>query len=554
MKTDLEIAQTANMLPIGEVAKKIGLDEDDIEWYGKYKAKIANSVYDKVANNKTGKLVLVTATNPTPAGEGKTTITVGLGQALNKIGKNAIIALREPSLGPCFGIKGGAAGGGYAQVVPMEDINLHFTGDIHAVGAANNLLASIIDNHIHQGNTLNIDPASITFKRCVDLNDRVLREVIVGIGSHLNGVIRQDGFMITVASEVMAILCLANDLADLKTKLGNIIIGYTYDKQPVTAKDLKAQGAMATLLKDAINPNLVQTLENTPVLMHGGPFANIAHGSNSIRATKLALKLADITVTEAGFGADLGAEKFMDIKCRQAGISPDAIVLVTTIRALKHNGYAGKNELPNLEVLEQGASNLKKHIQNLKQFGVPVIVTLNAFITDSDEEMDLVKQICDAAGARFTISKVWELGGEGGVELAHAVVDVLENQPAEFEYLYPAQLSITDKIRKIATSIYGASDIKIEPAAKRAIDQIESMGFSSLPVCMAKNQYSFSDNPNLLGAPTNFVTTIKEVRISAGAGFVVALTGSVMTMPGLPKVPAAERIDIDDAGVVTGLF
>ncbi|ONI43384.1 formate--tetrahydrofolate ligase [Candidatus Epulonipiscioides gigas] len=554
-QNDLEIAQNAMMLPIVEIAQKLGIDEDDVEQYGKYKAKISNSIYNKVENNKNGKLVLVTATNPTPAGEGKTTITVGLGQALNKLGKNAIIALREPSLGPCFGIKGGAAGGGYSQVVPMEDINLHFTGDIHAVGACNNLLCSIIDNHIHQGNALQIDPSAIVFKRCVDLNDRVLREVIVGLNSHVNGVIRQDGFMITVASEIMAILCLANDLEDLKTKLGNILIGYTYSKKPVYAYDLKVQGAMATLLKDAINPNLVQTLENTPVLMHGGPFANIAHGCNSIRATKLALKLCDITITEAGFGADLGAEKFMDIKCRKAGIAPNVIVLVTTIRALKYNGGMKKDlTTENLNALKKGSENLKRHINNLKQFGVPVIVTLNAFITDTNAEIDLIKEICDKQNAKFCVSKVWEFGGEGGLTLAKEVVNILENEPADFKFLYDDNLSITEKINKIAKSIYGAETVKIDATAKKEIAKIEELGFGHLPVCIAKNQYSFSDNQKSLGAPTGFTTTIKEVRVSAGAGFVVALTGSVMTMPGLPKVPSAEKIDIDKNGVVTGLF
>lgn len=553
--SDLDIAQAATMLPITDIAAKIGIAAEDIEQYGKYKAKIANSIYNKVKDNQNGKLILVTATNPTPAGEGKTTITVGLGQALSKLGKNAIIALREPSLGPCFGIKGGAAGGGYSQVVPMEDINLHFTGDIHAVGACNNLLCAMIDNHIHQGNELGIDPATITFKRCVDLNDRVLREIIVGLNSQANGVIRQDGFMITVASEVMAILCLANDLEDLKSKLGNIMIGYTYDKKPIYAKNLKAQGAMATLLKDAINPNLVQTLENTPVLMHGGPFANIAHGCNSIRATTLAMKLCDITVTEAGFGADLGAEKFMDIKCRQANIAPDAVVLVTTIRALKYNGGVKKDlTTENLNALHKGSENLKRHIHNLKQFGVPVIVTLNAFVTDTAAEIDAVEEICKTQNAKFCVSKVWELGGEGGLDLANAVVDVLENEPADFRFLYDDSTSIIDKITKIATNIYGASAIKIDSSAKKEIAKIEELGFSHLPVCIAKNQYSFSDNAKSLGAPTEFITTVKEIRLSAGAGFVVALTGNVMTMPGLPKIPSAEKIDIDKNGVVTGLF
>jgi formate--tetrahydrofolate ligase len=552
IKSDIQIAQEAKMLPIMEVAKKAGIPEESVELYGNYKAKLTHELFETVKDKKNGKLVLVTATNPTPAGEGKTTITVGLGQALCKLGQNAIIALREPSLGPCMGIKGGAAGGGYAQVVPMEDINLHFTGDIHAIGVANNLLASMIDNHIHQGNALNIDARTLTWKRCVDLNDRALRDIVVGLGGVLNGVPREDGFMITVASEIMAILCLATDLVDLKERIGNIIVGYTYEGNPVTARDLNAQGAMAAMLKDAIKPNLVQTLENTPVVMHGGPFANIAHGCNSVRATNLALKL----VTEAGFGADLGAEKFFDIKCRKAGLKPDAVVLVTTIRALKYNGGVAKEGLKeeNVEALTKGITNLQKHIENVHKFGVPVIVTLNQFITDTDAEIAYVKESCEALGCDFAPATVWEHGGEGGLQLAEKVMDVLENKTSDFHYLYEDELSIEEKIRTIATEIYGAADIHIEPNAKKAIAKINSLGLSHLPVCMAKNQYSLSDDPKALGRPEGFTTTIREIRISAGAGFIVALTGSVMTMPGLPKKPAAEAIDIDAKGTITGLF
>lgn len=555
-KTDIQIAQEATMQHITEVAKKAGIAEEMLEHYGKYKAKVSNDIYETVKDKKDGKLVLVTATNPTPAGEGKTTITVGLGQALCKIGKNAIIALREPSLGPCMGIKGGAAGGGYSQVVPMEDINLHFTGDIHAIGAANNLLASMIDNHIHHGNVLGIDVRTITWKRCVDLNDRALRDITVGLGGPLNGMPRQDGFMITVASEVMAILCLANDIVDLKEKLASIIIGYSFDGKAVTVRDLNAQGSMATLLKDAMNPNLVQTLENTPVLMHGGPFANIAHGCNSIRATKLALKLGDIVVTEAGFGADLGAEKFLDIKCRQAGIKPDAVVLVTTIRALKHNGGVAKENLKeeSIQALQLGFKNLEKHIENLHKFGVPVIVTLNAFVTDTEAEIAFVKAECEARGCNFATANVWEHGGAGGEALAHKLVEVLENVPSEFKYLYEDSLSIEEKIETIAKEIYGADGIVIEPKAKKEIDKIKELGLTHLPVCMAKNQYSFSDNPKALGRPSGFTTTIREIRIAAGAGFIVAMTGNVLTMPGLPKKPAAEAIDIDENAVISGLF
>ena len=556
IKSDIQIAQETKMLPIMEVAKKAGIPEESVELYGNYKAKLTHELFETVKDKKNGKLVLVTATNPTPAGEGKTTITVGLGQALCKLGQNAIIALREPSLGPCMGIKGGAAGGGYAQVVPMEDINLHFTGDIHAIGVANNLLASMIDNHIHQGNALNIDARTLTWKRCVDLNDRALRDIVVGLGGVLNGVPREDGFMITVASEIMAILCLATDLVDLKERIGNIIVGYTYEGNPVTARDLNAQGAMAAMLKDAIKPNLVQTLENTPVVMHGGPFANIAHGCNSVRATNLALKLGDVVVTEAGFGADLGAEKFFDIKCRKAGLEPDAVVLVTTIRALKYNGGVAKEDLKeeNVEALTKGIANLQKHIENVHKFGVPVIVTLNQFITDTDAEIAYVKESCEALGCDFAPATVWEHGGEGGLQLAEKVMDVLENKTSNFHYLYEDELSIEEKIRTIATEIYGAADIHIEPNAKKAIAKINSLGLSHLPVCMAKNQYSLSDDPKALGRPEGFTTTIREIRISAGAGFIVALTGSVMTMPGLPKKPAAEAIDIDAKGTITGLF
>ena len=556
MKTDIQIAQEANMLPIHEVAAKAGIKEDYLELYGKYKAKLSYELIESLQDKKDGKLVLVTATNPTPAGEGKTTVTVGLGQALCQIGKNTIIALREPSLGPCMGIKGGAAGGGYAQVVPMEDINLHFTGDIHAIGAANNLLAAMIDNHIHQGNSLGIDCRTITWKRCVDMNDRALREIVVGLGGMVNGMPRQDGFMITVASEIMAILCLATSLTDLKEKISKIIIGYNFKGEPVTAGDLNAQGAMTTLLKDAIKPNLVQTLENTPVVMHGGPFANIAHGCNSVMATKLALKLGDITITEAGFGADLGAEKFFDIKCRKAGLKPDAVVLVTTIRALKYNGGVQKADLQteNLEALKLGFSNLEKHIENLQSFGVPVVVTLNAMVTDTEAEKAFVKEACEAKGSEFALANVWAEGGEGGIELAKKLVEVLDNRPSNFKMLYEDTLSPKEKIEKVATEIYGAKNVAFEAKALKELAKVEALGLGHLPVCMAKNQYSFSDDPSALGRPCDFTTTIREIRICAGAGFIVALTGSVMTMPGLPKKPAAEQIDIDASGIVTGLF
>lgn len=556
MKTDIQIAQEAVLKPITEIATLAEIHDDYLEPYGKYKAKISLDIFEHLKEKPNGKLVLVTATNPTPAGEGKTTITVGLGQALCQIGQKAMIALREPSLGPCMGIKGGAAGGGYAQVVPMEDINLHFTGDIHAIGAANNLLASMIDNHIHQGNLLGINPTTITWKRCVDLNDRALRDIVVGLGGTINGMPRQDGFMITVASEIMAILCLAQDITDLKEKIGNIIIGYNFQGEAVTARDLNAQGAMTALLKDALKPNLVQTLENTPVIIHGGPFANIAHGCNSVMATKLALKLGDITITEAGFGADLGAEKFLDIKCRKAGLTPDAIVLVTTIRALKYNGGIAKEALKeeNLEALERGIVNLEKHIENLQKYGVPVIVTLNAFVTDTEAEKQYVERICKEKGCDFATANVWEKGGEGGKELAQLVMQVLEEKPSHFHMLYKDDLSIEEKITTIAKEIYGAEKVVFEPKAKKEIDRIMRLGLSHLPVCIAKNQYSLSDDPKALGRPTGFTTTVREIRISAGAGFIVALTGSVMTMPGLPKKPAAEQIDVDEKGRITGLF
>ncbi len=556
MKTDIEIAQEAKMLPIKEVAAKLNITEDDLELYGKYKAKISDEYIDSVKDNKDGKLILVTAINPTPAGEGKTTVTVGLGQAFSKMGKKAIIALREPSLGPCFGIKGGAAGGGYSQVVPMEDLNLHFTGDFHAITSANNLLAALLDNHIQQGNELNIDTRQIVWKRCLDMNDRVLRNIVVGLGSKMDGVVREDHFVITVASEIMAILCLATDMDDLKDRLSKIIVAYNYDGEPVTAGQLKAVGAMAALLKDAIKPNLIQTLENTPALVHGGPFANIAHGCNSVRATKTALKMADYVITEAGFGADLGAEKFFDIKCRKAGLKPDAVVLVATIRALKYNGGVPKAELnsENLDALKKGICNLEKHIENLKQFGVPVVVTLNSFITDTDAENQFVKEFCENLGCEFAIAKVWEKGGEGGIPVAEKVLTTLENKPSEFKVLYEDELSLEDKINTIATKIYGANGVTYAPAAKKALKKIAEMGYSNLPVCMAKTQYSFSDDQTKLGRPTDFEINIREVYISAGAGFVVAITGAIMTMPGLPKAPAAYNIDIDGEGTITGLF
>lgn len=555
MLTDIEIAQQCTMKPITEIAADLGIRPEEIEPYGHYKAKLSDSLFNRLADRPNGKLVLVTAINPTPAGEGKTTTTVGLGQAMKKIGKNAIIALREPSLGPVFGIKGGAAGGGYAQVVPMEDINLHFTGDMHAITAANNLLCAILDNHLQQGNELGIDPRRVLFKRCMDMNDRALRNTIVGLGGKANGVPREDGFQITVASEVMAILCLAADLQDLKERLGRILVAYTYDNKPVYAKDLKVNGAMATLLKDAIKPNLVQTLENTPALMHGGPFANIAHGCNSVRATKLALKLADYAITEAGFGSDLGAEKFMDIKCRYAGIAPSAIVVVATLRALKYNGGVPKADTakPNVEALKAGLCNLAAHVENMKKFGVPVVVAINHFLTDTDEEIEVLENYCRENDVEFALSDVFAKGGEGGMELAEKVVKACE-KPANFAPIYDLSLSIKEKIETIAKTIYGADGVEYAPAASKAIAEIEKLGYGNLPVCMAKTQYSLSDDATKLGRPTGFKLNIREVKVSAGAGFVVALSGAIMTMPGLGKDPAAYRIDIDADGHIQGLF
>ena len=556
MKTDIDIAREAQMIPIIEVANKLDINQDDLELYGKYKAKISDEYLNRIKDNKDGKLILVTAINPTPAGEGKTTVTVGLGQAFSKLGKKSIIALREPSLGPCFGIKGGAAGGGYAQVVPMEDLNLHFTGDFHAITSANNLLAALLDNHIQQGNELGIDTRQIVWKRCLDMNDRVLRNVVVGLGNKLDGVVREDHFVITVASEIMAILCLADDMEDLKKRLAKIIVAYNYKGEPVTAGDLNAVGSMAALLKDAIKPNLIQTLENTPALVHGGPFANIAHGCNSVRATKAALKMADYVITEAGFGADLGAEKFFDIKCRMANLKPDAVVLVATIRALKYNGGVAKADLnaENLEALKKGICNLEKHIENLQQYGVPVVVTLNSFITDTEAENAFVKEFCESRGCKFAIAKVWEKGGEGGISLAEQVLDTLENCESNFKLIYEDDMSLEDKINTVATKIYGANGVTYAPAAKKALKAITDMGYGNLPVCMAKTQYSFSDDQTKLGRPTDFDINIREVYISAGAGFVVAITGAIMTMPGLPKVPAAYGIDVDENGNITGLF
>ena len=556
MKTDIQIAQEAEMKHIKEVAVQAGISEDELEFYGKYKAKLSDELWNRIKDNEDGKLVLVTAINPTPAGEGKTTTSVGLGQAFAKLGKKAMIALREPSLGPCFGIKGGAAGGGYAQVVPMEDLNLHFTGDFHAITSANNLLAAMLDNHIQQGNTLGIDPRQVVWKRCVDMNDRVLRNIVVGLGRKTDGMVREDHFVITVASEIMAILCLADDLADLKRRLGRIIVAYNFKGEPVTADDLQATGAMAALLKDAIKPNLIQTLEHTPALVHGGPFANIAHGCNSVRATKMALKLSDITVTEAGFGADLGAEKFFDIKCRMAGLKPDAVVLVATVRALKYNGGVAKADLAeeNLDALAKGIVNLEKHIENIQKYGVPVIVTLNSFVTDTDAENAFIEKFCRERGCEFALSEVWEKGGEGGLDLAQKVLETLETKESDFHTLYNDELSLKDKIRTIAQEIYGAHDVVYEPAAEKQLAKIESMGFGSFPICMAKNQYSLSDDATKLGRPENFDIHIREVYVSAGAGFVVALTGAVMTMPGLPKVPASNGIDVTDDGKITGLF
>lgn len=556
MKSDIQIAQEAKLKHIKEVAAQLDIYEEDLEYYGKYKAKLSDELWEKVKDNPDGKLVLVTAINPTPAGEGKTTTTVGLGQALGLLNVKSVIALREPSLGPCFGIKGGAAGGGNAQVVPMEDLNLHFTGDFHAITSANNLLAAMLDNHIQQGNTLNIDTNQIVWKRCVDMNDRVLRNIVVGLGRKTDGVVREDHFIITVASEIMAVLCLADDMKDLKERLGRIVAAYTYDGQPVTAKDLKAVGAMAALLKDALKPNLIQTLENTPAIVHGGPFANIAHGCNSVRATKTALKLADVVVTEAGFGADLGAEKFFDIKCRMAGLKPSAVVLVATVRALKYNGGVAKAELSkeNLDALKSGIVNLEKHIENLHKFGVPVVVSLNRFVSDSDAELDYVKNFCEGHGCEFSLCEVWEKGGEGGIDLAKKVLATMESKESHYKPLYDVKLSIKEKIGTIAKEIYGADGVIYDSAADSAIKIIESLGYNNLPICMAKNQYSLSDDATKLGRPTGFTISIREVYVSAGAGFVVAITGTVMTMPGLPKVPAAESIDVDEDGRITGLF
>ena len=556
MKSDIEIAQEAKVEHIRDVAARIGIEESDLIYYGNNKAKISDELWNKVKDRPDGKLVLVTAINPTAGGEGKTTITVGLGQAMAHIGKKAVIALREPSLGPCFGVKGGAAGGGYSQVVPMEDLNLHFTGDFHAITSANNLLAALLDNHIQQGNEKRIDPRQVVWKRCVDMNDRVLRNVVVGLGKKSDGTVREDHFVITVASEIMAILCLADDLADLKRRLDRIIVAYDYDGNPVTAKDIKATGAMAALLKDAIKPNLVQTLEHTPALVHGGPFANIAHGCNSVRATKTALKLGDIAITEAGFGADLGAEKFMDIKCRVAGLAPDAVVLVATIRALKYNGGVAKDQLSksNLDALKKGIVNLEKHIENIQKFDVPVIVTLNSFITDTPEEVAFVKEFCEERDCEFALAEVWEKGGKGGVELAEKVVKTLETKESKFHPLYADELPLAEKIETIAKEIYGARGVIFENTAKKQLAKIEEMGFDSFPVCMAKNQYSLSDDAKLLGRPKDFDIHIREVYVSAGAGFVVALTGAVLTMPGLPKSPAAYQIDVTDDGKITGLF
>ena len=556
MKTDIQIAQEAEMSHIRDVAASIGIEEDDLELYGKYKAKLSDDLYDKIKDNPDGKLVLVTAINPTPAGEGKTTTTVGLGEAFAKMNKKAIIALREPSLGPCFGIKGGAAGGGYAQVVPMEDLNLHFTGDFHAITSANNLLAALLDNHIQQGNELGIDPRQIVWKRCMDMNDRVLRNIVVGLGSKMDGMVREDHFVITVASEIMAILCLADDMADLKKRLGRIIVAYTFDGKPVTADDLQATGSMAALLKDALKPNLIQTLEHTPAIVHGGPFANIAHGCNSVRATKTALKLADYVITEAGFGADLGAEKFFDIKCRMAGLKPDAVVLVATIRALKYNGGVPKDELSseNLDALKAGIVNLEKHIENLHKFGVPVVVTLNSFVTDTKAETDFVEQFCKERGCEFALSEVWEKGGEGGIDLANKVLETIEHKESNFKVLYDDSLSLKEKIETVAKEIYGADGVTYSPAAERELKRITDLGMGDFPVCMAKTQYSLSDDAKKLGRPSGFKINVREVYASAGAGFVVAVNGSIMTMPGLSKKPAAYGIDVDDNGVITGLF
>lgn len=556
MKSDIKIAQEAVLAPIGEVAAKLDIKEDELECYGKYKAKLSSDIWERVKDNKDGKLILVTAINPTPAGEGKTTTSVGLGEAFNRLNKKAVIALREPSLGPCFGIKGGAAGGGYAQVVPMEDLNLHFTGDFHAITSANNLLAALLDNHIQQGNILGIDPERIVWKRCIDMNDRVLRNIVIGLGKKTDGVVRQDHFVITVASEIMAILCLAENMKDLKQRLGKIIVAYTYEDKPVTADDIQATGAMAALLKDAVKPNLIQTLEHTPALVHGGPFANIAHGCNSVAATRIGLKLADYCITEAGFGADLGAEKFFDIKCRMSGLKPDVAVLVATVRALKYNGGVPKDDLaaPDIEALKSGIVNLEKHIENIQQFGVPVVVTLNKFASDSEEELAYVKDFCIGHNCEFALSEVWEKGGEGGIELANKVIETLENKKSDFHTIYNNEASLTEKIETIAEKIYGADGVEYDTQAVKQLKRLTELGFGSFPVCMAKTQFSFSDDPKLLGRPENFKIHVREVYVSAGAGFVVVLTGSVMTLPGLPKKPAAYGIDVDDNGVITGLF
>ncbi len=556
MKSDIQIAQEAVLAPIGEVAAKLDIKEDELECYGKYKAKLSSDIWERVKDNKDGKLILVTAINPTPAGEGKTTTSVGLGEAFNRLNKKAVIALREPSLGPCFGIKGGAAGGGYAQVVPMEDLNLHFTGDFHAITSANNLLAALLDNHIQQGNVLGIDPERIVWKRCIDMNDRVLRNIVVGLGKKTDGVVRQDHFVITVASEIMAILCLAENMKDLKQRLGKIIVAYTYEDKPVTADDIQATGAMAALLKDAVKPNLIQTLEHTPALVHGGPFANIAHGCNSVAATRIGLKLADYCITEAGFGADLGAEKFFDIKCRMSGLKPDVAVLVATVRALKYNGGVPKDDLaaPDIEALKSGIVNLEKHIENIQQFGVPVVVTLNKFASDSEEELAYVKDFCIGHNCEFALSEVWEKGGEGGIELANKVIETLENKKSDFHTIYNNEASLTEKIETIAEKIYGADGVEYDTQAVKQLKRLTELGFGSFPVCMAKTQFSFSDDPKLLGRPENFKIHVREVYVSAGAGFVVVLAGSVMTLPGLPKKPAAYGIDVDDNGVITGLF
>ena len=556
MKSDIEIAQEAELVHIKKVAEKLGINEDELEFYGKYKAKISDELWESVKDREDGKLVLVTAINPTPAGEGKTTTSIGLGEAMALLGKKAVLALREPSLGPCFGIKGGAAGGGYAQVVPMEDLNLHFTGDFHAITSANNLLAALLDNHIQQGNQLGIDPRQVVWKRCMDMNDRALRNIVIGLGSKMDGMVREDHFIITVASEIMAVLCLADNMEDLKRRLGRIIVAYSFDGNPITADDLHATGSMAALLKDAIKPNLIQTLEHNPAIVHGGPFANIAHGCNSVRATKTALKLGDIAITEAGFGADLGAEKFFDIKCRKAGLKPDAVVLVATIRALKYNGGVPKADLAkeDLESLKKGIVNLEKHIENLQKFGVPVVVTLNSFVTDTKEEIAFVENFCKERNCEFALSEVWEKGGEGGIELAKKVLDTLEHKEAHFKPLYEDEMSLMDKIKTIATEIYGADDVTYSKAALKELKHIEEMGMGNFPVCMAKTQYSLSDDASKIGRPTGFTVNVREVYVSAGAGFVVAITGSIMTMPGLPKVPAANNIDVTNDGVITGLF